>query len=169
MNFAGFVYNQEGMDPHICRMYRPEPMPAPVTNTVVLPAVYNEHRIFADNPELHRHALTESLRIARFAERFMALNHAQQQAWVHDITIQNLSLDMPVETRAYIWLTQLQRYEYITVRADMPRDFAGFSDMLQAAGINVYHVYGTNTIIISARMGQNTFDRILDQANALYR
>ena len=168
--FCWLCLQPRGYGSHICRMYRPEPLPAPIANTVVLPAEYNEHRIFADNPELHRHrVLTESLRIARFAQRFMALNHAQQQAWVHDITIQNLRLDMPVETRAYIWLTQLQRYEYITVRADMPRDFAGFSDMLQAAGINVQYVYGTNTIVISARMGQNTFDRILDQANALYR
>lgn len=67
---------------------------------------------------------------------------------------------------------QLERIENqvadIEVRADMPRDFHGFARMLHDAGIQV-HVNQNGTLRITAHMRWDTFNRILDQANALYR
>lgn len=67
---------------------------------------------------------------------------------------------------------ELERVEnqvaQIEVRADMPRDFHGFARMLTDAGIHV-HLNANGTLIITARMRWDTFNRILDQANALYR
>lgn len=71
-----------------------------------------------------------------------------------------------------VFTNELDRVEnqvsQIEVRADMPRDFHGFARMLNDAGI---HVEANNNGIlhITARMRIDTFNRILDQANALFR
>lgn len=71
-----------------------------------------------------------------------------------------------------IFMQELERTENqranIEVRADMPRDFHGFARMLHDAGIQV-HVNQNGTLRITAHMRWDTFNRILDQANALYR
>lgn len=56
----------------------------------------------------------------------------------------------------------------IEVRADMPRDSHGFARMLNDAGIRV-RVNPNGTLRIRAHMRWDTFNRILEHANALYR
>lgn len=71
-----------------------------------------------------------------------------------------------------VFTHELDRVEnqgrHIDVRADMPRDFHGFARMLHDAGIHV-HVNTDGTLRITAQMPWDRFNRILDQANALFR
>lgn len=78
----------------------------------------------------------------------------------------------PAGTDLQAFIRNLEQFENpnanIEVRADMPRDFENFALMLQNAGIQV-RVNLNGTIIISARMPWDRFNRILDEANTLFR
>lgn len=75
-------------------------------------------------------------------------------------------------TDPQVFMQELEQLENrvadINVRADMPRDFQGFTHMLTQAGINV-QANPNGTLQLTARMQWDTFNRILDLANALYR
>jgi hypothetical protein len=57
----------------------------------------------------------------------------------------------------------------IEVRADMPRDFQGFANMLQNEGIRVLVNQNGTLQLTTHMMHWNNFNRILEHANALYR
>lgn len=102
--------------------------------------------------------------------RIRRLNFAQQQEFNRNVQARDNNNDRAQNLRNQ-W-EELERQNSlpadIEVRADMPRDFHGFARMLTQAGIRI-HINANGTLRITARMGWDTFNRILEQANALFR
>lgn len=125
-------------------------------NPVVEPAYH-----LPDQPEIDMH---------NFGYRLNRLSPEQLTDFTNTI-ITHLNNPANLNNPA-IFMQELERTENqranIEVRADMPRDFHGFARMLTDAGIHV-HINANGTLRITAHMRWDTFNRILEQANALFR
>lgn len=123
-----------------------------------------QNRAIAQQPEM-------PAEIRNLQERLTRLTPEALLEYTNNV-LTHLNNTTPGNNNPGIFMQELERTENqranIEVRADMPRDFHGFARMLHDAGIQV-HVNQNGTLRITAHMLWDTFNRILEQANALYR